>query len=289
MPNAVEPFTESPRRLEAAYALLADTDDAPWRPLAGGTDLMVQITGEIGEPPKRVLDIWALDELRGIRVQGDMLEIGALTTYTELRISPVIAEFLPALAEAAATIGAAQIQNRGTIGGNVVNASPAGDTLPILLALGTEMVLGSSNGERAVAADDFWPAYRTTARRDDELLVRIRIPIEADRIVRFRKVGTRRAQAISKVVLALSWRPGSEGTWSGVRLALGSVAATSVRARATEEVLDGARPTRQTADAAADALTGELKPIDDVRSTADYRRAVAGRVLHRLVRDSGGW
>jgi CO/xanthine dehydrogenase FAD-binding subunit len=289
MPNAVEPFTESPRRLEAAYALLADTDDAPWRPLAGGTDLMVQITGEIGEPPKRVLDIWALDELRGIRVQGDMLEIGALTTYTELRTSPVIAEFLPALAEAAATIGAAQIQNRGTIGGNVVNASPAGDTLPILLALGTEIMLGSSNGERAVAADDFWPAYRTTARRDDELLVRIRIPIEADRIVRFRKVGTRRAQAISKVVLALSWRPGSNGTWSGVRLALGSVSATTVRARATEEVLDGARPTRQTADAAADALTGELKPIDDVRSTADYRRAVAGRILHRLVRDAGGW
>jgi len=289
MPNAVEPPTESPRRLEAAYALLADSDGAPWRPLAGGTDLMVQVTGELGEPPERIIDIWALDELRGIRVAGEVLEIGALTTYTELRTSPVIAEFLPALAEAAATIGAAQIQNRGTIGGNVVNASPAGDTLPVLLAVGAEMVLGSAPGERSVAADDFWPAYRTTARRDDELLVRIRIPLEPDRLVRFRKVGTRRAQAISKVVMALSWRPDRDGSWTNVRLALGSVAATPVRATATEAILEGSAPTRAAADAAVDALTGELQPIDDVRSTAEYRRVVAGRVLHRLIRDAGGW
>jgi CO/xanthine dehydrogenase FAD-binding subunit len=289
MPNAIEPPIESPRRLEAAYALLADGDGAPWRPLAGGTDLMVQITGELGEPPERILDIWAIDELRGIRVDGEALEIGALTTYTELRTSPVIAEFVPALAEAAGTIGAAQIQNRGTIGGNVVNASPAGDTLPILLALGAEMVLGSTAGERMVVADDFWPSYRATARRDDELLVRLRIPIDADRVVRFRKVGTRRAQAISKVVMALAWRPAADGSWSGVRLALGSVAATTVRATATEAALEGTRPTREIADAATDALTSELQPIDDVRSTAAYRRAVAGRVLHRLVRDAGGW
>ncbi|HEX5039540.1 MAG TPA: FAD binding domain-containing protein [Candidatus Limnocylindria bacterium] len=289
MPNAVEPPVESPRRLEAAYALLADADGAPWRPLAGGTDLMVQIAGEIGEPPERILDIWALDELRGIRVDGDVLEIGALTTYSELRTSRVVAELLPALAEAAATIGAAQIQNRGTIGGNVVNASPAGDTLPILLALDTEMVLGSAQGERSVAAGDFWPAYRATARRDDELLLRLRVPIQADRQVRFRKVGTRRAQAISKVVMALSWRSGPGATWDAVRLALGSVAATTVRAPQTEAVLEGSPPSRETADAAADALSKELEPIDDVRSTAEYRRTVAGRVLHRLVRDAGGW
>jgi len=138
MPNAVEPPSESPTRLEAAYALLADAG-AAWRPLAGGTDLMVQMTGEIGEPPERVLDIWALDELRGIAVESDALVIGALTTYTELRRSLVVAEFLPALVEAAATIGAAQIQNRGTLGGNVANASPAGDTLPVRLALGKAM------------------------------------------------------------------------------------------------------------------------------------------------------
>ncbi|MEO6294862.1 MAG: FAD binding domain-containing protein [Candidatus Limnocylindria bacterium] len=290
MPNAVEPPSESPTRLEAAYALLADASGAPWRPLAGGTDLMVQMTGEIGEPPERVLDIWALDELRGVSVEADALVIGALTTYTELRRSPVVAEFVPALVEAAATIGAAQIQNRGTIGGNVVNASPAGDTLPVLLALGAEMVLGSAGRERTVHADDFWPSYRTTARRDDELLLRIRIPLARDRQVRFRKIGTRRAQAISKVVMALAWRaPTDDEPWTDVRLALGSVAATTVRAPATESVLEGARPTRETAEAAVAALTAELEPIDDVRSTADYRLLVAGRVLHRLIRDEGGW
>src|SRR5919106_1310815 len=213
MPNAVEPPSESPTRLEAAYSLLADAAGAPWRPIAGGTDLMVQVTGEIGEPPDRVLDIWRLDELRGIAVEADALVVGALTTYTDTRRSPVVAEFLPALVEAAATIGAAQIQNRGTIGGNVINASPAGDTLPVLLACGAEMVLGSARGERTVAADDFWTGYRTTARRPDELLVRVRIPLVNDRQVRFRKVGTRRAQAISKVVMALAWRGDPGEPW----------------------------------------------------------------------------
>lgn len=290
MPNAVEPPSESPSHLDAAYALLADAGGAAWRPLAGGTDLMVQMTGEVGEPPQRVLDIWALDELRGIAIEGETLVIGALTTYTEIRRSPIVAEFVPALADAAATIGAAQIQNRGTIGGNIANASPAGDTLPVLLALGAEMVLGSTAGERSVHADDFWPSYRTTARRDDELLIRIRIPLAPDTQVRFRKIGTRRAQAISKVVMALVWRSSDRhAPWTDVRLALGSVAATTIRAPSTEAVLEGARPTRQTADAAVEALTTELQPIDDVRSTAAYRRVVAGRVLHRLIRDAGGW
>jgi CO/xanthine dehydrogenase FAD-binding subunit len=289
MPNAVEPPTESPTRLSDAYELLADGGGAPWRPLAGGTDLMVQMTGEIGEPPARIIDVWDLDELRGIEVAGGVLSIGALTTYTELRRSREVAEVVPALAAAAATIGAAQIQNRGTIGGNVINASPAGDTLPVLLAVGAEMVLGSARGERVVAADDFWPSYRTTARIDDELLIRIRIPAVADRHVRFRKVGTRRAQAISKVVMALAWRSSDDAPWADVRLALGSVAATTVRARAAEAAMQGRRPDRETADAATAALVDEIVPIDDVRSTADYRRAVAARVLHRLVRDAGGW
>ena len=289
MPNAVEPPTESPTRLSDAYELLADGGGAPWRPLAGGTDLMVQMTGEIGEPPARIIDVWDLDELRGIEVAGGVLSIGALTTYTELRRSREVAEVVPALAAAAATIGAAQIQNRGTIGGNVINASPAGDTLPVLLAVGAEMVLGSARGERIVAADDFWPSYRTTARIDDELLIRIRIPAVADRHVRFRKVGTRRAQAISKVVMALAWRSSDDAPWADVRLALGSVAATTVRARAAEAAMQGRRPDRETADAATAALVDEIVPIDDVRSTADYRRAVAARVLHRLVRDAGGW
>lgn len=281
-----EPPVVSPRTLAEAYAVLAT---APHRPLAGGTDLLVQITGELGEPPERVLDIWHLDELRGMRVESNALVIGALTTYAEIRRSPLVAEFLPALAEAAATIGAAQIQNRGTIGGNAANASPAGDMLPLLLACDAQLVLGSAHGERWVAAREFWPAYRRTALAGDELLLRISLPLASGRQVRYRKVGTRRAQSISKVVMALAWRGEDDEPWIDVRLALGSVAATPIRAGHTEAVLEGAAPTSATADAAAAALAEELHPIDDVRSTADYRRVVASRVLHRLIREEGGW
>lgn len=281
-----EPPVSSPATLAEAYELLSDGDG--WRAIAGGTDLMVQITGELGPAPARVLDIWRLDELRGISFDDGSLVLGALTTYTEIRRSPLVAEHLPALAEAAATIGAAQIQNRGTIGGNAVNASPAGDTLPVLLATDAELVLGSRRGERQVGAAEFWTGYRQTARADDELLLRIRIPLPAGRQVRFRKVGTRRAQAISKVVLALAWRPDA-GVWREVRVALGSVAPTPVRVRRTEAVLEGAAPRRETADHAAATVAAEIAPIDDVRSTAEYRRIVTARVLHRELREAGGW
>jgi CO/xanthine dehydrogenase FAD-binding subunit len=287
--TAIEPPLTTPRSLDEAFRLLADAD---WRPIAGGTDLMVQITGELDAPPERLLDLWQLDELRGIAHDGEAITVGALTTYTELRRSPVVAEFLPALTEAAATIGAAQIQNRGTIGGNIANASPAGDTLPLWLATDAEIVVGSVRGVRSIPARDFWPAYRRTARAPDELVLRVRIPVVADRQLRFRKVGTRRAQAISKVVMAVSWRAGQdapETPWKEVRVALGSMAATPVRATATEAVLEGGRPDAATAERAAAALAAELHPIDDVRSTADYRRTVAGRVLQRLIRDAGDW
>jgi CO/xanthine dehydrogenase FAD-binding subunit len=249
---------------------------------------MVQLTGELGEPPERLLDIWRLDELRGIRLGADALEIGALTTYTEIRRSPECAAALPALVEAAATIGAAQIQNRGTLGGNIVNASPAGDTLPVLLATDATVVLGSARGERQVRAADFWTGYRRTARVDDELVLRVRIPLPRGREVRFRKIGTRRAQAISKVVIAIAWREDG-GVWRDVRVALGSIAERPVRVPQTESVLEGAAPRETTADHAAATVAAEIKPIDDVRSTADYRRAVTGRVLHRLLRDAGSW
>jgi len=282
----VEPPVASPRSLAEAYALLADM---PHRPVAGGTDLLVQITGELGDPPERVLDIWHLDELRGIRMESDALVIGALTTYAEIRRSPVIAEFLPAFAEAAATIGAAQIQNRGTIGGNVMNASPAGDMLPLLLACDAQLIAGTVAGERTIPVSDFWPAYRRTALEPTELLLRVGIPLPAGRQLRYRKVGTRRAQAISKVVMALAWQAEGDAAWRNVHLALGSVAPTPVRAAATEAVLEGAVAAEAIADRAASTLADELSPIDDVRSSADYRRAVAARVLHRLLRDEGGW
>lgn len=284
----IEPPVVSPATLREAYRVMADSP--PARPIAGGTDLMVALTGELAEPPARTVDLWRLDELRGITSDGDELTIGALTTYTTIRTSPLCREHLPGLVEAAATIGAAQIQNRGTLGGNIANASPAGDTLPVLLAMDASFVLGSVRGERTVAAADFWTGYRQTALAADELVVRIRIPLAGGQELRYRKVGTRRAQAISKVVLALAWRerPGLRG-WTGVRVALGSVAATPIRARATEAVLERRSPNPEAADLAAETLAGEIQPIDDVRSTAEYRRIVAARVLHRLIREAGGW
>ena len=147
----VEPPVTSPRDLDEAYAVLAAAaTDAPARPIAGGTDLMVALTGELGEPPASIVDLWALDALRGIAVDGGALSLGALTTYTDIRRSALCREHVPALVDAAATIGAAQIQNRGTLGGNVANASPAGDTLPVLLAADASFVLGSERGEREV-------------------------------------------------------------------------------------------------------------------------------------------
>ena len=255
---------------------------------------MVALTGELGEPPERILDLWRLDELRGIALDGDAISLGALTTYTEIRRSAVCREHLPALVEAAATIGAAQIQNRGTLGGNVANASPAGDTLPVLLAADAVVRARFGRGERTVPASEFWPAYRRTALAPDELLLRIRIPLLAGRELRFRKVGTRRAQSISKVVDGARLARRSAGArcrraWTDVRLALGSVAATPIRAAATEAALEGRPPTPETADLAAETLAAEIHPIDDVRSTAEYRRLVAARVLHRLIREAGGW
>lgn len=282
-----EPPVETPTRLSEAYALLAGGGIVP---IAGGTDVMVRITGEIGPIPERMIDLSRLAALEGISLEGGALVLGARTTFTEIRSSALCREHVPALVEAAATIGAAQIQNRGTLGGNIANASPAGDSLPILLATDAEIVVGSHRGERTIAAASFFPAYRRTALEPDELILRIRIPLAPGRVTRFRKVGTRRAQAISKVVMAVSWRAhGSSAGWSDVRVALGSVAPTPIRAAGAESVLEGARPTPETADAAAEALAAELRPIDDVRSTAEYRRIVAARILHRIVRDAGGW
>jgi CO/xanthine dehydrogenase FAD-binding subunit len=287
----VEPPLETPGTLAEAFAVLAgSTADAQVTPIAGGTDVMVRITGEIGEPPTRMVDLSRLEELRGIAVDGASIVLGARTTYTEIRRSDLCREHLPTLVEAAATIGAAQIQNRGTLGGNIANASPAGDTLPVLLSLDAEIEIAGPRGARTVPGSAFWVAYRRTALAPDELIVRVRIPIAGGREARFRKIGTRRAQAISKVVLAVAWRDGGTGrAWSDVRVALGSVADRPIRASAAEAALEGADPTPETADAAAEALAGEIHPIDDVRSTAEYRRVVAARALHRIVRDAGGW
>ena len=281
-----EPAIDTPKHLFEAYERLAA---GATRPIAGGTDIMVTITGELGSIPERMLDLSRIDALRGIALEDGALVLGARTTYTEIRRSALCREHLSALVEAAATIGAAQIQNRGTLGGNIANASPAGDTLPILLATDAVILVGGQRGEREIAAADFFTGYRTTALAQDELILQVRFPVPRGREVRFRKVGTRRAQAISKVVMAISWEDFGSTGWSNVRVALGSVAATPIRAQATEAALEGTHPTPEVVDHAAEVLAGELQPIDDVRSTAEYRRTVAARVLHRLLRDAGGW
>ena len=282
-----------PSSLPDAVARLAA--DPRLRPIAGGTDLMVAehaAPGASTAPGTRrpLLDLGGLDELRGISLSHDELVLGAMTTWEELRRSPIVHGALPVLAEVAATMGAVAIRNRGTLGGNCVTASPAGDLLPVLLATDAQLEVVGPRGTRFVPADAFWTGYRRTALAPDELLAAIRIPLVPERQVRFRKVGTRRALAIAKVLVAVAWQPAEEppGAWRDVRVALGSVAERPVRAPRTEAVLEGRVPGPETATDAARAVEAEVTPIDDIRSTAAYRRAVTGRVLRRIVLDAAG-
>jgi CO/xanthine dehydrogenase FAD-binding subunit len=255
-----------PRSLADALTMLRD--EGTLVPLAGGTDLFVALNAGHGRAA-RYLDLWDLDELRGIRRDGRWLTLGALTTFTDCIRSKKIARRLPILAEAAREIGGVQIQNRGTLAGNIGNGSPAGDSLPVLAAAGAIVVLASrSDGEREVPLDEFYTGYRATVRRPDELIVRLRIKVPRGRQL-FRKVGTRAAQAISKVVMASI----------GNRIAFGSVAPTVVRARKVEAYLDGGGADLEEAQR---LLGEEIAPIDDLRSTADYRRRVAANLLAEL-------
>lgn len=242
-------------------------------PIAGATDVYVALNfGTL--VPKRFLDIWPLDELRSITLRIDTLVIGALTTYTDAIRSDAVKLRLPMLADAARQVGGPQIQNRGTIGGNIANASPAGDSLPVLAAANAIVVLRSIDGERRVPLTEFYTGYRSTVMYPDELIVAVEVPRVAGKQW-FRKVGTRAAQAISKIVVA-----GVRG--AEPRLAFGSVAPTVVRARKTESALAGGA----SIDDAAAILAGEIAPIDDVRSTADYRAKVAVNLLRRFWSDT---
>ena len=257
-----------PRSLGGALRMLRD--EGPLTPLAGCTDLYVALNfGTLKE--MRFLDLWGLDALRTIAVRRDLLTIGALATHTELIRSRLVQKRLPMLAAAAREIGGVQIQNRGTIGGNVANGSPAGDTLPVLAAADAVVVLQSASGTRRVPFNEFYTGYRQSVRRTDELIVAFEIPA-----VRgpqwFRKVGTRAAQAISKIVMA-----GVGG--DAPRLALGSVAPTVIRARRTERVLAAGGSIEE----AQRTLIDELSPIDDIRSTAEYRRRVAANLLATFI------
>jgi CO/xanthine dehydrogenase FAD-binding subunit len=253
-----------PRDLADAVRLYRETPGC--RPLAGGTDLMVMLhAGALRPEPQALLDLWSLGELKGIRRVDGSIEIGAGESYTGIIGSAVVREHLPALVAAARTIGAAQIQNRGTLGGNLANASPAGDTLPVLLASDAIVV----TDRRTIPIDRFFTGYRKTALAPDELIVAVSFPTDG-RIVRFRKVGTRAAQAISKVVIAVSLAP--------ARIAVGSVAEVPLRAPKAEAAL-----AKGDIEAAVAAVGEDIRPVDDVRSTAVYRRTVTQNVLRDLL------
>ncbi len=267
--------------LADALGLLASAASRP-AVLAGGTDLMVLLNARTWTPAE-VLDIHGIDALRGISLEGDRLHLGALASYADLIESSLVQTHSPALVEASRTVGAVQIQARGTLGGNVANGSPAGDTLPVLMAQGCDVVLVSSAGERKVRFDDFYRGYRDPDIRPDELIARFEMdPLPAGAKSVFRKVGTRLAQAISKVILGAVGVVGPDGRVSSLRLSAGSVGPVPLRLRATEAAAIGLPPA-EAAVAARAAAAEEVVPIDDVRSTADYRREVTARLAARVV------
>ena len=279
-------MTEYLRPRELAEALDARAAHPDWMVLAGGTDLMV--SAHHRPVPAGILDLWRLAELCPIRVEDDAIAIGAGATWTEVERHPVIRAQLAPLALAAREIGALQIQARGTLGGNVGTSSPVGDSLPALLALDAELEVASVRGRRRVPYHAWCTGYRTTQLAPDELIVAARLPRAqfhgpAGRAARttWRKVGTRRAQSISKVMGAAAIALDGD-TVVDARVALGAVANRPIRVAAIEDAVRGRRLGPDAAEAARAALLGAIVPIDDVRSTAAYRREVAGNLVARF-------
>lgn len=269
-----------PHSLEEAVRYL--DGDPGLVPAAGCTDLMVRGV-EALHRMDRVIDLLEVPELRGIQEIEGGLEIGATTPFSEIRRSAAVRASFPALADAAGQIGGWQIQNRATLGGNLANASPAGDSLPVLLALDATVMLASVRGLREVPYDGFHAGYRKTALQPGEIVARIRLPLPPPGTVQaFRKVGTREAQAISKVVVAMAGRI-ENGRIAEIRLAAGSVAPTPIRLRAAEDAVRGQAPGPEAAALAGREAAGAVTPIDDVRSTAEYRRFALERVVRRMV------
>ncbi len=254
----------TPGHYEEALGLLA----AGAKPFAGGTDLMVRL--EAGELAERCfVSLLQFEELRGIDVFADKIRIGALTTYTEIQAADCVRKEFPMLAAAARETGGVAIQNRGTIGGNIANASPAADCCPVLLAYDATLLLRSLAGTRQIRYQDFHTGYKQTVLFSGEVIEAVLLPRrESNWRDHFRKVGARRAQAIAKLNFAACAQL-HEGRIVAIRIAFGGVAATPLRCLQTEqEVLEGS----------AFALA-EIHPISDFRSTAEYRNCVAHNLL----------
>ncbi len=295
---------KTPHTLQEAYELRDRYQS--YKVLAGGTDLYVLINGGLIKP-EGVISLWGLQELSHIKDSGDYIYVGSLVTHTNIVNSDTIRINLPALAEASSTIGARQIQNRGTIGGNIMNASPAGDTLPPLMAYDAEIEVSSVDGSRWIKFTDFYSGYRKSVLRPNEILTRIKIkkphPYE---VSKFLKIGTRKAQAISKIMGAFRIkiegsaapatqdefaRRGGRGTCASaecvtvqsVAIAYGSVAPVPIRTPKTEGLLRGRALNKGLITQAVDSVKNEVAPIDDIRSTGEYRRHVAGVLLQRFL------
>jgi len=277
----------APGTLRAVLSLLAEAP-REWLPIAGGTDVMVQYSaGQLRT--MKLVSIWNLPELRRMEVVGGELQIGAGCTYTDLLAHDLVNQEFPLLSSAARSTGGIANQNRGTLGGNIVNASPAADSLPSLLVYEAELRLVSLRGERRLPYTSFHLAYRKTRLEPDELIRAVCLPMRfSGYYARARKVGARKAQAISKVCLAGLGQI-VDGVVEDIRLALGSVAPIPIRLTATEQIVRGKRISPQLVQDARQATVAEVRPIDDIRSTARYRAAVAGNLvaefLEQLVTD----
>jgi CO/xanthine dehydrogenase FAD-binding subunit len=270
-----------PDSLEEALSLMA-REPGQWRPFAGGTDLMVLL--EAGTlPPSKYLSLWHLRELRGIAAHDDAVVIGALTTYSDVLRSEVLGAEFPLMGLAAAETGGVATQNRGTVGGNIANASPAADTPPALLVYDAALDLVSARGVRRVAYDRFHLGYKQMDLAPDELIHSIRLPRRpAGWRHGWRKVGTRKAQAISKVCFAAAIDTAG-AVVRDIRIAFGSVAPTPVRAARAEAAMRGRAIDAASITRCCDALNADLAPIDDLRSTAHYRLTVARNLLQQFL------
>jgi CO/xanthine dehydrogenase FAD-binding subunit len=238
---------------------------------------------------RRFISLWGVPELRGVEVTESALSIGAMTTYTDLLTHPVVRDEFPLLCEAASQTGGVATQNRGTVGGNIANGSPAADTPPALLVYDAELELVSARGTRRVPYDRFHTGYKKSELAADELIARINLPRGPARhgwTAAYRKVGTRRAQAIAKVCFAAAARVDGDRI-ADIRIAFGSVAPTVMRARRTEDALRGQPLGPANAPAAAESLRSEIAPIDDIRSTARYRGFVARQMLIAFLESLG--
>jgi CO/xanthine dehydrogenase FAD-binding subunit len=271
----------SPASLGEALDALA-RDEGAWQPLAGGTDLMVLL--EAGKlPHKNYVNIWNLPELRGIEVTDAHVTLGALTTYTEVQEHAILQTEFPMLCQAAKETGGIAIQNRGTLGGNIVNASPAADSPPALLAYDAELEFVSREGSRRIPYDKFHTGYKQMNLKPGELLRGIRLPRATPALTHYyRKVGTRKAQAISKTCFAAVGRVADDRVVA-VRIALGSVAPIPLRCTRTESQLRDKAIDAESLAAARTALAAEISPIDDLRSTRNYRLRVSLNLLEDFL------